>query len=85
MAASIQSVPAMLRPALYSQVDVNASTVTLQNPHHTNAPDVTGTASNAADAGGNVPSATGVFTLPLASFFMLYGSVMSNELTIPAS
>jgi hypothetical protein len=74
MASQLNLLPAFMRPMLYSQVDVNASTVTLQNPHHTNAPDTTGAS----------PSATGVFTLPLASFFMLYGSVMSNELTIPA-
>jgi hypothetical protein len=54
--------------------EVDATGVSQQNPHHTNAPDTTGAS----------PSATGVFTLPLASFFMLYGSVMSNELTIPA-
>jgi hypothetical protein len=74
MAPQIHALPAFVRPMVYSQVDINASTVTLQNPHHTNAPDTTGAS----------PSATGVFTLPLASFFMLYGSVMSNELTIPA-
>jgi hypothetical protein len=84
LGASIAQLPAFMRPMAYSQVDVNASTVTLQNPHHTNAPDVTGTASNADDGTGNVPSQTGVFTMSLARLFMLYGSVMSNELTIPA-
>lgn len=74
MAPQIHTLPAFIRPVIYPQVDVNASTVTLMNPHHTNAPDTTGAS----------PSATGQFTLPLASFFMLYGSVMSNELTIPA-
>ncbi|HEX4521230.1 MAG TPA: hypothetical protein VH063_16735 [Gaiellaceae bacterium] len=83
----IKTFPPAIRPMVYQFVDTVASTVTLMNPHHTNAP-TAGTASsvgNAADpATGLTPSESGQFTLPLGHFFMLYGSVMSNELTIPA-
>ena len=57
------------------------------NPHHANVP-TGGTASSVGDgvdpATGLKPSESGQFTLPLNHFFMLYGSVMSNEFTIPA-
>ncbi len=83
----IMSIPAMLRPAMYQHIDVAASNVTLMNPHHTNVP-TGGTASSVGDAvdpaTGLKPSESGQFTLPLNYFFKLYGSVMSNEFTIPA-
>jgi hypothetical protein len=84
----IAMMPAMFRRALYPTIDLQASSVMLMNPHHTNAPDATGTqssdAAGADPATGLTSSQTGQFTLSLDRFFMLYGSVMSNELTIPA-
>ncbi len=84
----IALLPAMFRRALYPTIDLAASTVTLMNPHHTNAPDATGKESSDESARdlntGLTPSQSGQFTLPLERFFRLYGSVMSNEFTIPA-
>ncbi len=70
---NIAAMPAMVRPGLYQFVDVNASTVTVMNPHHQNEPDPTGTA---ADTGG-------VFTVNLDRFFRLYAAVMSASFDLP--
>jgi hypothetical protein len=84
----IASYSPMIRPMMYQFVDVAASTVTLMNPHHGNAPDATGTAS--ADPSskdpvtGLTPSQSGQFTMGLERFFMLMGSVTSAEFNIPA-
>jgi hypothetical protein len=63
----IANVPAFMRPALYSSVDVNASTVHLMNPHHANIPDPTGSGSDD----------TGQFDVSLERFFRLYAGVLS--------
>jgi hypothetical protein len=73
--SNIHLLPAFMRPALYSQVDVNASTVTLMNPHHGNVPDATGTG----------PDTGGVFTVSLSRFFLLYAGVQSAQFDIPSS
>jgi hypothetical protein len=67
----IAAVPPAERPASYGLVDVTGSTVTLMNPHHTNVPDPTGTSHDR----------TGVFTVPLSQFFMLFSNVTSAEVT----
>jgi hypothetical protein len=86
-ASDIHTKPAAQRASFYNTVDINASTITMMNPHHANAPDATGTASSApgtaSPAPGLTPAQSGQFTLPLERFFRLYGSVMSNEFTIP--
>lgn len=77
-ASDIHTRPAAERRTFYNTVDTQASTVTMMNPHHTNAP---------ATIGGGPPTPeaiTGQFSLSLERFFRLYGTVMSNELTIPA-
>ena len=75
----------MIRAAFYNTIDVMGSTVTLMNPHHANAPEATAGAANTPDpVTGLTGAQSGQFTIPLERFFRLYGSVMSNEFTIPS-
>ncbi len=71
----LQNMAAATHPAFYQFIDVNASKVTLMNPHHANEPDPSGKAG----------STGGVFTVTLDRFFRLYAAVMSADFTIPAS
>jgi hypothetical protein len=69
--STIQNEPPAKRQALYGTVDVNASTVNVINPHHTNVPDAT----------GGAPSPTGAFTVTLDRFFRLFAEVSSTRVT----
>src|SRR5262249_62411196 len=57
----IAALPPADRPAKYGFIDVTGSTVTVMNPHHTNAPDPTATSRDR----------TGVFSVPLHHISML--------------
>ncbi len=68
------------RTALFPTVDVAASRVTLQNPHHGNEPDRlgTGAATRPEDGAPSGVSSDGVFQMDLNEFFRNFNSVQSG-------
>jgi hypothetical protein len=85
----LQGVPSAMRAQFFPLVDTGVSAITLRNPHHGNLPNAT----NAQDANGqgtgpegptDYPWAgaqnqsSGIFHMPLSSFFMNFTSVESG-------
>ncbi len=78
----LQAVAPAMRPALYSLVDTNASTVRLRNPHHGNEPDRLGNnqPTRPSDGAPSGAGSDGTFTMSLEEFFRNFTAVDSAVL-----